>query len=63
MSRLFVVEGIDGAGKTTLAKGLEMTLSKVEDGVLMTREPGGTEKAEEIRRRLFSEGGTASNSG
>lgn len=57
MSRFIIIEGIDGAGKTTLAKGLEAALIEQGEQVVMTREPGGTEKAEAIRRRLFSEEG------
>tara|TARA_B100001146_G_scaffold207019_1_gene202114 strand:+ start:50 stop:670 length:621 start_codon:yes stop_codon:yes gene_type:complete len=57
MSRLLIIEGIDGAGKTTLAKGLVTALETAGHEVVSTREPGGSEKAETIRRRLFSEEG------
>lgn len=41
------VEGIDGSGKSTQAKELAQTL-----GAHLTREPGGSTGAEEIRRLL-----------
>lgn len=57
MSRFIVIEGIDGAGKTTLVKGLINLLQEKGVSVTGTREPGGTPKAEAIRERLFSEAG------
>lgn len=57
MSRFIVIEGIDGSGKTTLAKGLNKTLSEQGIETIFTREPGGSPFAEEIRQRLFSEAG------
>jgi dTMP kinase len=56
MSRLVVVEGIDGAGKTTLVKGLVAALQQKGFAVVYSREPGGTPKAEAIRAELFSKG-------
>jgi dTMP kinase len=44
-----VLEGTEGCGKSTLAKGLEKTLSKMGYPVLLTREPGGTVVAERLR--------------
>jgi dTMP kinase len=47
--RLITVEGIDGAGKTTLARGLvELLAAEGVDAVLL-REPGGVELSERIR--------------
>src|ERR1700760_268591 len=45
MGRLIAVEGIDGAGKTTLAAGLARALPEV----VVLREPGGAEVSERIR--------------
>jgi dTMP kinase len=45
---LITVEGLDGAGKTTLIAGLAAAL----DPVVVLREPGGVEVAERIRALL-----------
>jgi dTMP kinase len=45
MGRLIAIEGIDGAGKTTLAAGLARELP----GLVVLREPGGAELSERIR--------------
>ena len=45
-------EGIDGSGKSTQAKRLAETLQGMGRQVLLTREPGGSEGAELIRRLL-----------
>lgn len=59
---LFVtLEGGEGAGKSTLARGLQAKLEHAGIPVLMTREPGGTPKGEEIRKVLLS--GVASKMG
>ena len=47
--RLITVEGLDGAGKTTLVAGLARLLAAREIDVLVLREPGGVELAERIR--------------
>ena len=54
MSRgLFVtLEGIDGSGKSTQARRLAGALTAEGRDVLLTREPGGSPGAEEIRRLL-----------
>lgn len=49
-------EGIDGCGKSTQAKLLAETLRSSGNEVVLTREPGGSPGAEEIRR-LLVEGG------
>src|SRR3954451_21659449 len=42
---LVTIEGLDGAGKTTLAAGLAQALP----GAVLLREPGGVEASERIR--------------
>jgi len=46
-------EGIDGCGKSTQAKILSTKLTDCGNKVLLTREPGGSEGAEEIRNLLL----------
>ena len=47
---LFITfEGIDGSGKSTQAKLLAKTLGQQGWDVLLTREPGGSTGAEQIR--------------
>jgi dTMP kinase len=47
--RLITIEGIDGAGKTTLARGLEGALQGRGVDVRLLREPGGVAAAERVR--------------
>ncbi len=47
--RLITIEGIDGAGKTTLAAALSDALRARGLDVLLLREPGGVPAAERIR--------------
>jgi dTMP kinase len=47
--RLITIEGIDGAGKTTLASELEAQLAARGVQVRLLREPGGVRAAERIR--------------
>jgi dTMP kinase len=49
-------EGLDGSGKTTQAELLRAHLTSAGRDVVATREPGGTELGERIRRLLL-EGG------
>ncbi len=50
---LFVTfEGPDGSGKSTQIKLLAETLTGLGQNVLLTREPGGTEISEQIRKVL-----------
>lgn len=44
-----LIEGIDGAGKTTVCNGLTEILQKRNNNVVRMREPGGTPVAEHIR--------------
>ena len=46
-------EGIDGSGKSTQAKMLTKTLEDLGHNVVLTREPGGSIGAEEIRRLVL----------
>ncbi len=54
-----VFEGIDGCGKSTQIKRLSSFLKKKSVAHVLTREPGGTPLAEEIRRLLLQTGGEA----
>lgn len=47
--RLITIEGIDGAGKTTLARALEAALRERGIEVQLLREPGGVSVAERVR--------------
>jgi dTMP kinase len=46
---LITIEGLDGAGKTTLADGLQRELTAHGAPVRLLREPGGVEVSERIR--------------
>lgn len=48
-SRFLVLEGIDGAGKTTHLQFLASQLRAAGQSVLITREPGGSPLAESLR--------------
>jgi dTMP kinase len=48
-ARLITIEGIDGAGKTTLAAALEQALHDRGIDVRLLREPGGVRAAERVR--------------
>lgn len=47
-------EGLDGSGKSTLIQGLSAHLKLLQIDHILTREPGGTRLAEEIRNILLS---------
>lgn len=47
------IEGIDGAGKTTLIKALSRALKQEGIAPLLTREPGGTAVGKQIRSILL----------
>jgi len=51
--KLIILEGGEGAGKTTLAKNLEEVLIADGRDVIRTREPGGTPHGEKIRSLLI----------
>lgn len=49
----FSVEGIEGAGKSTLIKSLKASLESLGYGVTSIREPGGTKAGDRIRALLL----------
>jgi dTMP kinase len=55
-SRFITLEGIEGAGKSTVARTLGDELRRRGGEVLLTREPGGTPLAEVIRGILLRRG-------
>lgn len=52
--KFITLEGGEGAGKSTQAELLAERLRQAGHKVLLTREPGGSEQAEEIREFLLS---------
>ena len=54
--RLITIEGVDGAGKTTLAAGLLDALRLAGHEVELLREPGGVPAAERIRDLVIDPG-------
>jgi dTMP kinase len=57
--RFITLEGIEGAGKSTLARTLESGLRERGLPVLLTREPGGSPLAERLREILLERGSEA----
>lgn len=51
---LISIEGIDGSGKSSLAKGLEFNLTEKKFDVILTKEPGGTELGKALRALLMN---------
>lgn len=49
-------EGLDGSGKSTLIQGLRSQLETLGRRVTVTREPGGTQLAEDIRNLILRTG-------
>ena len=54
--RLITIEGLDGAGKTTLAASLQAALSERGICVRRLREPGGVQAAERVRELVKDPG-------
>ncbi|MBR2574254.1 MAG: dTMP kinase [Loktanella sp.] len=52
--RFITFEGIDGSGKSTQARRLAQWLGDQGQDVVLTREPGGSQGAEEIRQLLLT---------
>ena len=52
--KFITFEGVEGCGKSTQSKLLANLLSKKNIANILTREPGGTETAEEIRKILVN---------
>lgn len=52
-ARFITVEGIEGAGKSTIMKTLHKVLGQRGIDHVLTREPGGTPLAESIRQNLL----------
>ena len=52
--RFIAIEGVDGAGKGVQSRLLRDALQNCKVPVLLTREPGGSEGAEQIRSLLVS---------
>ena len=57
LGRFITIEGGEGCGKSTQIRQIADRLSRLGIDVIMTREPGGTDNAEAIRKLLLS-GGT-----
>jgi dTMP kinase len=55
-ARFISLEGIEGAGKSTLARALEAALRERGVEVLVTREPGGSPLAERVRNLVLERG-------
>ena len=58
--KFVVIDGVDGSGKSTEILLLKKELEKIGADVLFTDEPGGTPKAEEIRKTLLGSHGNPS---
>ncbi len=54
-SFFIVFEGIEGSGKSYLSKKLYKSLKKSGAPVIITREPGGTKRAEKIRKIILND--------
>jgi len=54
LNRFFVIDGIDGAGKSTQISLLAETLEREGHPVVKVRDPGGTELSDRIRAVLLS---------
>lgn len=63
MAGLFItLEGPEGSGKTTIASLVEKKLKEKGLNVVMTREPGGIEISEQIRKIILDPNNTAMDS-
>ncbi|HWB89278.1 MAG TPA: dTMP kinase [Acidimicrobiia bacterium] len=53
MSRYIALEGVDGSGKSTVAKALVDRLTDAGTAAILVREPGGTDLGEAVRALLL----------
>ena len=53
LGRFITLEGGEGSGKSTQAERLSKRFEEIGQDVLVTREPGGSDRAEEIRKILL----------
>jgi dTMP kinase len=51
-NKMIVIDGVDGSGKGVQSKLLFEALNTISNQVLLTREPGGSPAAEDIRKLL-----------
>ena len=51
--KFLVFEGLDGSGKSTLMQNVSIEINKKHLKYVLTREPGGTPLAEDVRRLLL----------
>ena len=56
MGTFISFEGSEGVGKTTLIQAVAAHLQALGHGVVVTREPGGTPLAEQLRAQLLARG-------
>ena len=54
--RFITIEGLDGCGKSTQLERLAKALRADGISVVITREPGGTETGEKIRKLVLDTG-------
>jgi dTMP kinase len=54
--RYVAFEGVEGAGKSTVARRIAAMLAERGDDVVLVREPGGTPTGERVRGILLDEG-------
>lgn len=52
--KFITIEGIDGSGKSTVIKYINNYLGKLGYDIILTREPGGTEISENIRKIIVN---------